>query len=168
MNSFTKKMCLTAMLAAIGYLLTTFAVIPIFTGQAYINFGDAIILFSSAFIGPFWGALVGAIIGPLADLTLGAAYFIPFSIIAKGGEGLISGLLYKYFPKKIKWLAYVLGAIWMIATYLVSYYIIYGFGGLINSLFDLIQGTIAILLATALSFLFKNIHHNSTSNRDIK
>ncbi len=168
MNSFTKKMCLTAMFAAIAYLLTTFAVVPIYTGQAYLNFGDSIILFASSFLGPFWGALVGVIAGPLADLTLGLVYFIPFSVIAKGGDGLLTGLLYKYFPRKIKWLAYIIGSIWMIATYFVSYFVLYGVAGTVNSLFDLIQGTIAIILATTLSILFKKIHRDSAGDGDIK
>lgn len=157
MNKFTKNMCLAGMMAAIAYLLTAFASIQIYTGGGYLNFGDAIIMFASVVLGPWWGALVGAIAGSLADLTVGGFYFIPFTIVAKGGEAIIVGLLHKYFPKKIKWLSFILGAIWMIAVYFVSYVIMYGWGSIINSAFDAIQGTVGVILAIMLTQIFYRI-----------
>lgn|SRR5574344_350310 len=156
MKTFTQKMCLAAMFAAIAYVLTTFASIQ-YAGGGYLNFGDAFIMLGAVILGPWWGALIGAIAGGLADLTLGGFLFIPFTIVAKGGEAIIIGLLHKIFPRKIKWLSFILGAIWMILTYLVCYVILYGWGSLLSSAFDCIQGTVAVILVIAMEQVFKRI-----------
>ena len=155
-RSLIKNMCLAAMFIAIAYVLTAFAQISYATG-GYLNFGDAIIIFSSIILGPYYGAFVGMIAGGLADLTLGGFLFIPFTIVAKGGEALIVGLLHKKLNKKIKWLSYVLGAIWMIVIYFFCYLILYGPSGLVGSAFDLIQGSVAVILAIILETISKRI-----------
>ena len=160
-NQLVKKMTTSAMLIAIAYLLTAFAQVAYPLG-GYLNFGDAIILFASFLLGPFYGAFIGMIAGSLADLTLGGFAFIPFTLLAKGGEALICGLLHKILPQKIKWLSYILGAIFMIMTYFFSYLILFGTGGLINSAFDLIQGSVAVILAISLEEIFKRIYKANT------
>ncbi len=163
-NPIVKNMTYSAMLIAIAYLLTAFAQIAYPLG-GYLNFGDAIILFSSFLLGPFYGAFIGMIAGSLADLTLGGFAFIPFTIVAKGGEALLAGFLHKIFPKKIKWLSYILGVIFMIATYFFAYLILYGVAGLVNSAFDLIQGSVAVILAISLEQIFKRIYKENTPSQ---
>lgn len=163
-NPIVKNMTYSAMLIAIAYLLTAFAQIAYPLG-GYLNFGDAIILFSSFLLGPFYGAFIGMIAGSLADLTLGGFAFIPFTIVAKGGEALLAGFLHKIFPKKIKWLSYILGAIFMIVTYFFAYLILYGVAGLVNSAFDLIQGSVAAILAISLEQIFKRIYKENTPSQ---
>ena len=75
MKTITKNITVAALLAAIAYLLTAFASIPYAGGAGYLNFGDAVIIFSSMILGPWWGALVGAIAGSLADLSAGYISF---------------------------------------------------------------------------------------------
>lgn len=154
-------MTYSAMLIAIAYLLTAFAQIAYPLG-GYLNFGDAVILFASFLLGPFYGAFIGMIAGSLADLTLGGFAFIPFTIAAKGGEALLAGFLHKVFPKKTKWLSYVIGAIFMIAVYFFAYLLLYGVAGLLNSAFDLIQGSVAVILAISLEQIFKRIYKENT------
>lgn len=163
-NKIVLKMTMSAMFIAIAYLLTAFAAIPFPLGNGYINFGDAIIMFSSIVLGPVYGALVGAIAGALADLTVGGFLFIPFTIIAKAGEALLSGYLHKIFPSFLKWLAYIIGAIWMVITYFFCYLILYGNAALVGSLFDLIQATTGIIMVIVLENIYLRIYKPNVSN----
>lgn len=163
-NKIVLKMTISSMFIAITYLLTTFASIPFPSGNGYINFGDAIILLSSIVLGPFYGAFIGSVAGALADLSLGGFLFIPFTIIAKAGEALISGLLHKVFPSFLSWLAYSIGALWMIAIYFLCYLFLYGNAALIGSLFDLVQGTIGVIMAIVLEKIYLKIYKTNVSN----
>lgn len=153
MHFNVKKMCLSAILMALCYILTSFAVIPMPSGEGFLNFGDVMILIAVLYAGPWWGALVGAAAGALADLTLGATFYIPFTIIAKGGEAILAGYLSKLFKHKIKIVGYIIGALWMILVYFICSLIFLENKtvALVNLGFDAIQATVSLILAFAIS-----------------
>jgi len=157
MHFSVKKICISAILVAICYILTTFAVIPMPSGQGFLNFGDAMILLAVIYAGPWWGALVGAGAGALADLTLGATFFIPFTIVAKGGEALLAGYLSKIFKNKTQVVAFIFGALWMLLVYFIGsiIFIENKTVALVNLGFDAIQATVSIILALALLKIIK-------------
>lgn len=164
MNKLIKKMTMSACLLALTYVLTTFVSFPTFNGQGYLNFGDAIVLFSAFFLGPWWTLLIATIAGMMADLTLGAIMYIPFTIVAKGLEAIIAGLLFKALKQKIKstfllaLLSFIPAVLALIATYALAYILLFeGFSGLMNVAFDAIQGAVAIGVATPLCLIFKKV-----------
>jgi uncharacterized membrane protein len=83
-----------AVFAALSFVLTRFAAIPYAGGAGYFNFGDVVTFFVAMAYGPVEGALVGIIGGTMSDLTAGYAAFAPWTLMAKGVMGLLTGLLY--------------------------------------------------------------------------
>ena len=80
MNTLTKKISFTAMLAAMVFGLTMLH-IPIGAG-GYIHIGDAAIYLAALLIGGPWAFLAAAIGAAVADIASGfAAYAIPSVII---------------------------------------------------------------------------------------
>ncbi len=72
-------------------VITLFIRIPL-PSKGYFNFGDVAVVFSGLFLGFKGGALAGGIGSALADILGGFPLFAPLTLIAKGLEGLLSGL----------------------------------------------------------------------------
>jgi len=159
MKNVVQKLCFSAIMLALCYLLTTFCSIPLFSGNGYLHFGDTIILISALYVGPVWASLVGSGAGVLADLTLGQLAFIPVTIIAKIGMAVLAFLLAKIFKGKLKVIALAISVLWMIACYFVGSLIIYEKSqvALLNLGFDFIQGIVAVLLTLILTI--KDLFH---------
>lgn len=78
--------------AAVTALTLTFR-IPVPSTGGYLNLGDIVIIFSSLFFGPAVGLAVGAAGSAAADVLGGYAAFAPVTLIVKGLEGLVPGLM---------------------------------------------------------------------------
>lgn len=156
-KSYLRKLCLSGIMIAIGYIVTAFLGIPYASGAGYLNFGDVITLISSVILGPWYGAFIGIVFSSMADLTMGFVMFIPFTIIAKGLMGIVSGLLYRVLPKKIKFLSFLIGTLLMVLVYFASYMIYFGIGGYVSTLFDLIQAGVAVILATIIITILERV-----------
>lgn len=152
------RMCFSAIFGALCFICTNFLKIPFPNGMGYFNFGDMIIVFSSIYLGPIEGIFVGLIGGVFSDLYSGYINFIPFTIIAKTLLALCGGLAF-YFIKNcwIKFLFPFLGALLMVTTYFISYWIFFGFAETYLSLFDLLQGFIGASLGVVLFLFMKKI-----------
>lgn len=86
---------------AIIATLTLFASIPlpVGSGGAYLNAGDAAVFASAWVLGPVGGALVSAVGSSLADLLHGAPIYIPATFIIKGLMAYLAGILFKKLGK---------------------------------------------------------------------
>lgn len=143
----TQKIVLSGLFTALAFIFTYFVRIPIST-TGYFNVGDAFIILSAIVIDPFSGVLVGVLAGTLSDLLSGYAIFIPFTIIAKGLEALLAGLIYHRLKNKFRYIGILLGPLLMVAIYAISYLILFDLSLLIASVpFDLLQASIAIVLS---------------------
>jgi uncharacterized membrane protein len=96
-------------------VITSTIKIPL-PSKGYFNFGDVAVVFGGLFLGWKNGALAGGVGSALADVIGGFPLFAPLTLIAKGLEGLLSGLS----KKKQGFLFYLfpaLGVLVMVATY---------------------------------------------------
>ncbi|MFA6368521.1 MAG: ECF transporter S component [Bacteroidales bacterium] len=146
------RISFTSIMMALIYLSTQFLAIP-YPNGGYYNLSDALIIFTAIYVGPIESIIAGTIACSLADLFGGYGVFVPFTIIAKGLEGLISFLIYYLLRNKkhIKYIALPIGALFMILTYFIAYIIMFGINyACISSLFDLIQGFSGVLIAYVL------------------
>ena len=146
------KITFTALFSALIFVLTSFVAIPYAGGAGYFNFSDTLILFASAYFGPEVGIIAGIVGASLSDLYLGFANCIPFTILAKGLEGIVFSLLF-YFLRKRKYLkniSFFIAPLFMVASY-IPYYLIYDDGAgavaLLSSCYDLIQASISAILS---------------------
>ena len=109
----TRFIAYTGILTAI-VTVTTFAIaIPTPSTQGFINFGDAIIFIAGIFFGPFAGLIAGGLGSAFADMILGyTVTWAPFTLVIKGAEGfivgLVSAILCKMLAKKYHVIAYLL------------------------------------------------------------
>lgn len=131
MNNKTRYICLTGLFIALVTIVTTFVRVPIsFTG-GYKNLGDAIIFLSALFFNPLICFFIGGVGSALADLLTGYAHYALISLVVKGIEGLIIGLIYQRYIKKKDdnltpfLIGSVISSIWMCLGYFLSNYIFY-------------------------------------------
>ena len=132
----TRFIAYTGILTAI-VTVTTFAIaIPTPSTQGFINFGDAIIFIAGIFFGPFAGLIAGGLGSAFADMILGyTVTWAPFTLVIKGAEGfivgLVSAILCKMLAKKYHVIAYLLAmtaaGLIMVAGYFFATWILYGF-----------------------------------------
>ncbi|MGI6344904.1 MAG: ECF transporter S component [Bacillota bacterium] len=87
------KMVLIALFIALVTVGTMLVQIPTPGTQGYINFGDTLIFLAGALLGPLPGAAAGGLGSALADLLSGYAHYAPWTLLVKGLEGLVIGLL---------------------------------------------------------------------------
>jgi len=155
-----RQMTLAALLSALTFILTAFVHIPLSVG--YFNLGDIIIIFSAIFIHPIFGAFVGAIGASLADLYGGYLFFIPFTIVAKALEALVAGYLFTKIKTPYNYGALLVGALLMVATYSLSYYIIDPTGALLLATlpFDSLQGLAGATGAALLYIAIQPYRHH--------
>lgn len=89
----TRQLTLTALLIALTTVATMVIRIPVPATQGYINLGDSMVYISALLFGPLTGLLAGGIGSALADLIGGYGQFAPYTLVIKGLEGLIVGLI---------------------------------------------------------------------------
>jgi uncharacterized membrane protein len=152
-----RRMAAVAIFGALSYVLTAFAAIPYAGGAGYFNFGDIIDLLAALLLGPLEGALVGILGGALSDLSMGYAIYAPWTILAKGLLGAVSGLLYIVLKKHkvMRFSSLFVGAILEILAYLPCYLLYLGEAGLVNSLFDCVQSFGSAFLVLPLFLLLE-------------
>ncbi|NLO49202.1 MAG: ECF transporter S component [Clostridiales bacterium] len=152
MSMTTRKITLSAITAAIVFVVTWTIRIPVpATSGGYINFGD-IVIYLSAFLlgGPSAGA-AAAVGSALADAAGGAAMYIPATFVIKGIMGLVSGLMTVKKTFRSYALACIISGAVMAAGYGLYELLLFNFAYVIASFpFNMIQwvgsAIIAILL----------------------
>lgn len=100
----------TSVFTALTFVITVVFSAYIPSTRGYFNFGEVGVYLSGLLGGPLVGVMAGGIGSMLADLALGYAYFAPGTLVIKGIEGGIVGLIGRkimQFPQKKKniWIA---------------------------------------------------------------
>jgi len=80
---------LTALTAAITYASYT----PFSPTKGYFNLGDSMVFFSALAFGWRAGAICGGVGSAAADILLGSGIYAPITLVAKGAEGFVSGVI---------------------------------------------------------------------------
>lgn len=152
----TKFIAFTAIFTAAVAAATIALAIPLPKSSGYINIGDTVIFVCAYFFGGIPAMLAGGLGSAIADLILGYAIFAPFTLIVKGLEGLIAGLLFKLLRKYVKEkfvpfigiTAMAAGGLEMIAGYFLTSLILYGLAAAASEiLMNLIQAGVSTGLA---------------------
>jgi uncharacterized membrane protein len=110
-------------LALVGTLVVR---IPIPATTGYFNLGDIFVVLAGLWLGPVAGLIVGSVGPSLAD-AIGFPVFIPATLVTKGIEGLLVGLIGGPRTQKLsrKVAAAVVGGLTIIVGYFVFEAIIY-------------------------------------------
>ena len=131
MNTTTKKLVMTALMAALTCIATMIIVIPS-PLKGYINLGDCLVLTSGWILSPAYGFFAAGLGSALADIFSGYVLYAPATFLIKGLMALIAGYGFRLLNKKCSNLIsrVISGAaaeILMILGYFVFEGMMYGF-----------------------------------------
>ncbi len=107
-------------MAALVAVSTFFPQIPIPATKGYLNFGDIMIFITAFTFGPIVGGFAGGVGSAISDIAGGYAYFSPFTLIIKGAEGLIAGLISNRLNRKRDIIAVVIAGAEMVSGYFLA------------------------------------------------
>lgn len=121
MTNKTKLLILNGLLIALVCIATMVIQIPIPMTEGYVNIGDSIIFVSSILFGPISGMISGGFGSALADILTGYSHWALFTLLIKGFEGYIVGIIVRKNTNLINnILATLLGVIIMVSGYLLA------------------------------------------------
>ena len=92
------KLVLTALLAALTYVMTRVVQVP--TVGGYTNLGDSMCLLAGLVLGPWYGFAAAGVGSALVDLLSGYAYYVPGTLVIKGLVALIAAFLVRPLLRK--------------------------------------------------------------------
>lgn len=164
-NLSTMDIVLTALMIALVFISGSIIKIPSVGG--FVHIGDCMVFLSVVVLGKKKGAISSAVGMMLVDLLGGYYFWAPFTFIIKGLMAYISGTLLEVLPIKRMYqkyiIAFILGAIFMVAAYFLAGIVVSGFltqkaglmSGIIFSAKDIIgniiQSGTGVVLALPLS-----------------
>ena len=188
-NYILRYIIYLAVFTALVFVATIAIAIPMPTGVGvYLNFGDIVIFIASALLGPWGGLVAGGIGSMLADIVY-APIFAPLTLIVKGVEGLVVGLVVYLLRKAFKQekvqdyvsyvIAFTIGAILMVSFYCVGTGLMLGIinsgeylagfsTALLNVPNDLIQCSVSIVGGYALTIGLRKIKYVKNISLEIE
>jgi uncharacterized membrane protein len=116
-----------AMTAAVT--VTTYIIqIPVPATSGYINIGDAMVFTSALLFGPIVGGLAGGIGSSIADMWGGYWIFVPITLLVKGFEGALTGLITDGRSSRKDLAAVLIGGLEMVLGYFIAEALVLGYG----------------------------------------
>ena len=97
-NETIRKVCLSAMFAAMCCVATMLIQFPTVAG--YTNIGEGMCLLAGLVLGPWYGFFAAGIGSGLADLLAGYGHYVPGTFVIKGLVALLAALLVRPMLKK--------------------------------------------------------------------
>lgn len=123
MNKSIKTLAFMGLYTSLLIVATAVFSFPVPTFNLYFNLGESVIYFIALTYGAIPAAAIGSIGSALSDLLKGYPLWAPITFFIKGIEGFIAG----YFARKFNPLAgLILGAAFMMASYAVAAWKLYG------------------------------------------
>ena len=97
-NEMIRKLCLSAMFAAMCCVATMLIQFPTVAG--YTNIGEGMCLLAGFVLGPWYGFFAAGIGSGLADLLAGYGHYVPGTFVIKGLVALLAALMVRPMLKK--------------------------------------------------------------------
>jgi len=165
MNNKTKLLVLNGLMIALVCMATMVIQIPIPMTEGYVNIGDSIIFVASILFGPISGMIAGGFGSALADILTGYSHWALFTLLIKGFEGYIVGIIVRENTNLIKnILATSLGVIIMVSGYLLAGTFLQGSFivalGSVSS--NMIQGIVSIIIGIPIASYLLTVKYVKT------
>jgi len=148
----------SGIMAALVCVATMLIQIPIPATEGFFNIGDAMVMVASITFGPIVGGLAGGVGSALADALGGWYTWVPFTLVIKGAEGIVAGIIVgnKRTSRRVL-AAWVLGGLIMVSGYFIVQVFLYGLGAaLVEGPFNLVQMTVAGVVGIPISLALKS------------
>ncbi|MGD0644512.1 MAG: ECF transporter S component [Candidatus Bathyarchaeia archaeon] len=162
-----------SVMASLVAVATFLVQIPIPATKGYLNFGDIMIFVSAFTFGPTVSGFAGGVGSAISDVVSGYAYFAPFTLIIKGAEGLIAGLISNRLSKKRDIIAVVIAGTEMVTGYFLAEFfgLHEGWAALGETPFNILQiaagGIVGISIALILRNRLPEAWKNQTTKQNV-
>jgi uncharacterized membrane protein len=152
------KLVAAALMAAMTCVTTIIIAVPSPAG-GFIHPGDGFVILSGIILGPFFGGLAAGIGSMLADIILGFTSYAAATLIIKCLAAIIGVLVYRLLHKNrnLHVLPVLFAGVCASITVTIGYFIFESFllglgvaAAFPNVLFNLVQNTFGIIVATIL------------------
>lgn len=158
-----QKLTLSAVMAALLFVMTFLIRIPVLALGGYIHMGDTVIYLCSYLLGGPIGAVVAGVGSALADLASGAAVYIIPTFVIKTLMGFLVGFLISHknhVSHGFFALACLAGGAWMTIGYFLFETAAFGVGYALAALpYNLIQFGANVVCAVALKSVADRVKH---------
>ena len=162
MNKDTKRTVVNGIMAAMVCIATITIQIPMPGTNGYINIGDSVVFISAMLFGPITGMIAGGIGSAIADILSGYAHWAVFTIIIKGLEGYLVGIMMKKYSTIIKSIfSTLIGTLIMVSGYFIFGIILKG-NIIISALSipaNLIQGLVSMMIAIPITYSLRKVKY---------
>lgn len=162
MHEDTRKTVLKGLMIALVCIATMSIQIPIPGTDGYINIGDSVIFISAILFGPITGMIAGGIGSAFADILSGYAHWAIFTLVIKGLEGYLVGVLINNHITVIKSIFSTgAGTIVMVIGYFIAGIILKG-SVIISAASipaNLIQGVVSMVIAVPLAYSLSKVNY---------
>ncbi|RDY25742.1 ECF transporter S component [Romboutsia weinsteinii] len=170
MNNKTKKLVLNGLMIALVCIATMTFQIPTPGTNGYVNVGDAVIFITSILFGPVPGMVAGGIGSALADILSGYTHWALFTLIIKGLEGYLVGVIIGSKNTLVKSiLSTLLGSITMVFGYFLAGAILEG--SFLVSLSSIpsnsVQGLVCMIIAIPLAYSLSKVDYIKTYRSNV-
>jgi len=137
--------------AALVAAATLVVQIPVPATQGYINLGDTMVIAMALALGSTIGAFCGGVGSALADLISGFAHYAPYTLLIKGVEGALAGLV----SGRGRWME-IAGAAVAVGEMVLGYFtveaLLFGPGAAVSELpGNIVQAAAGLLVGVPLS-----------------
>ena len=151
-----RSVSLYGVLIALTAAVTMLVAIPFPPTRGFFNLGDSVVFFTAFTFGVRAGGICGGIGSAAADVLLGYGYFAPITLVTKGAEGLVAGLVGGRQTKKT-WalgLGVAAGGVCMVTGYFLGEWVYYGLGPAIAEIpVNITQVAVGGTVGIAISYL---------------
>ncbi len=159
----TRMLAFTGLMTAMVFVCTSF--LNVNTGNTFTNVGDSVIFITAYLFGPIPAMIAGGFGSFFADLYVYPATMW-YTLIIKGIEGLICGLIMlsfkklnknKYTDMAISFFAMLVSALFMIGGYYISKAFFYGTPAkaLVSLASNAVQGSLSVAIAFSALFILQ-------------
>ncbi|QOJ78760.1 ECF transporter S component [Infirmifilum lucidum] len=138
----------SSVMAALTAVATMIVQIPVPETRGYINLGDTMVMLSGVLFGPLVGAVAGGVGSALADVLSGYSWWAPFTLVIKGLEGFVVGLIAQKGGRLRTLAGCALGGAIMVLGYFAVEYVLYGAGAFAELPGNVFQALAGIAVAS--------------------
>ena len=113
--SSSLTIAITGLMTALTTITSVAISLYIPASNGFFNLGEAMVYIAAILFGPVVGGFAGGVGSFLADVFLGFGHFAPGTLVIKGIEGVVVGVLYMHLRKlqhlRYRWLTYLFAGI---------------------------------------------------------
>jgi len=139
--------------------VATYAVqVPIPATKGYLNFGDIMIFVAALMFGPVIGGFAGGVGSAISDVAGGyASTYAPFTLIIKGVEGIIAGLISTRVGGRRDVVAVVVAGVEMVSGYFLAEFfpLSLGWAAAVEVPFNILQIAVGGAVGIPLAFILR-------------